>query len=743
MILNTYLLVAMTTGTEGEVNEVDELISQLRELIGNSDHIKDLNKYQQECLRIILSKYIKDRELRGIVQMPTGTGKTVLAAAIILAILILAKKEKHNKLVAVYFAPRQVIREQTYRTFKEIIEKSNKLRVCVAESGCKLKEIVVSDIKGALSKRQKENIEFIKGLSKPIQEYYLNINKSKRSTADGVVIIMTPQLWNSFCKSKNEQHVKDLIKYSDVLIFDEAHTYYIGEKTLKNLKELIFGGSESTKKIIIGLTATPVRESIKLFGKLLYSKSSYDAMKDGLLTPKLKIVYYKTNIDVSKIKIESGDAVQTIDPWRLAIVERAERYADIIVRELREISKELGRVPKTLVMAANTTEADILSKKLKDKLNENKLQCLVLTAHYKRKGPHEIVSMFKRKDSGILITVNMVDIGFDDPNIEVLIIARPIKNPVTYVQVRGRVLRKATDPNNLKSCKYALIIDLVGEVKERELERKVRDVETGKLIGKEFDEAMKELRGIEGEVPKARAPVNIKKEGSEVIPSEEKKEKEVSTKTEEHPLMISDLVSKLYQRCEVHMLKNKIELKIITNDGEPHYESYIIGRIDSGGINIGKLKENLRMYLRLYIEKYALELRKVLLQSKLSEDDVINNVTDKLVNTIKEQLNEGVKTTSKVITEEAPVRRLYRVHLRNLLYNVVNLGKVSFGFQNHVITLKIKTAKKGNVIKRYIVILIDGREYAKIKVRSKEDDTLKSLKNAFRNNPLLSKLIII
>jgi len=107
-------------------------------------------------------------------------------------------------------------------------------------------------------------------------------------------------------------------------------------------------------------------------------------------------------------------------------------------------------------------------------------------AHYKMGPSNEEakknIDEFKKSDGGILVTVNMADMGFDDRNLEVLVMARRIKTPVAYVQIRGRVLRKCdtNDPRNIKRQKgYAVLVDLARSAEEHEKKEIIEQVEEG------------------------------------------------------------------------------------------------------------------------------------------------------------------------------------------------------------------------------------------------------------------------
>jgi len=237
-------------------------------------------------------------------------------------------------------------------------------------------------------------------------------------------------------------------------------------------------------------------------------------MKMGILAQKLKI--YSTTTFTHLIETYSSPdkwraAVKDTDiQWKFAVIERAEKYAQEIVEKLsNEVGSLNQRVPKTLVVAANTKEADrlreFLIRELRNRGRDDS-ENLVYVAHYREDKPVEVINQFKEEKEGVLVTVNMADIGFDDPNLEVLVIARPISTPVGYVQIRGRILRKPKDSQNLKETRYALIIDLTGAA---EHEKHVEEVELGKYARTiKSEDLMRDLMG-KGIVPEISGEVKI------------------------------------------------------------------------------------------------------------------------------------------------------------------------------------------------------------------------------------------
>jgi len=91
------------------------------------------------------------------------------------------------------------------------------------------------------------------------------------------------------------------------------------------------------------------------------------------------------------------------------------------------------------------------------------------------------------------------------------VIAKQINTPIGYIQLRGRVLRKAKEEDNLKQKKYALILDFT---QSSSYEACILDIEKGndRLIRRiESREIRKDLEGTNNAVKLVRGEVTLEK----------------------------------------------------------------------------------------------------------------------------------------------------------------------------------------------------------------------------------------
>jgi superfamily II DNA or RNA helicase len=298
-------------------------------------------------------------------------------------------------------------------------------------------------------------------------------------------MVITPQLLSTHYKKFGKTDYENV----KAILLDEGHYMYWGPETSKIISVFL----EDESRIVLAFTATPTNELTDSLGILVYHYHSLKAMERGILANNLKIRVYDTIIDIDTNRDHFN---------RLAIDDRARKYAEEIMKILEEEVRESGyslqeRIPKTLVVSANVSEAEMIFNKLLEFIEElgehSKLEKddfrkthFIGCAHYKMGPSNEEakknIDEFKRSDGGILVTVNMADMGFDDRNLEVLVMARRIKTPVAYVQIRGRVLRKCdtNDPRNIKRQKgYAVLVDLARSAEEHEKKEIIEQVEEG------------------------------------------------------------------------------------------------------------------------------------------------------------------------------------------------------------------------------------------------------------------------
>ncbi|CAM8667976.1 HsdR Type I site-specific restriction-modification system, R (restriction) subunit and related helicases [Comamonadaceae bacterium] len=278
--------------------------------------------------------------------------------------------------------------------------------------------------------------------------------------------------------------------YFDLIISDECHRSIYGQWS---------GVLKHFDGVQVGLTATPcisteddaedgafVRDTLRFFevDRPTFSYKMKDAIREGYLVPyqiyKAKTVktaadggfeVKKSELDWTAMDSETraelellfaGKDTLLVDPSalerRFTIPERNRA----IVREFKQVldkgyvdAKGVMRKPligKTIVFAVSKRHAETLAKMFDAEFAHLKPSPDVRVADFVVSGfgPDDTVDgmakirRFKKEPfPQILVSVNMLDTGFDCPEVVNLVFARFTKSSILYQQMRGRGTRKA------------------------------------------------------------------------------------------------------------------------------------------------------------------------------------------------------------------------------------------------------------------------------------------------------------
>ena len=165
----------------------------------------------------------------------------------------------------------------------------------------------------------------------------------------------------------------------------------------------------------------------------------------------------------------------TVDPQSLERKFTIPERNRALVREFREQARMHGEERgKTIVFAVNCRHAETLAGMLDEHFADLKPHAAVRYADFVVSdmggGPapdaSAIIHRFKEEDyPKILVSVNMLDTGFDCPEVVNLVMARFTKSRILYQQMRGRGTRKAPHIGKTRFTIYdfAGVTDLHGD----------------------------------------------------------------------------------------------------------------------------------------------------------------------------------------------------------------------------------------------------------------------------------------
>ena len=173
---------------------------------------------------------------------------------------------------------------------------------------------------------------------------------------------------------------------------------------------------------------------------------------------------------------DGGDTI-TVDPAALERKFTVPERNRALVREFRDVlekgytgSDGVRRAPdwgKTIVFAVTKRHAETLARMLDEAFADKKPHPTTRYADFVVSGMGDqdtlnapaVIRRFRKEEfPQILVSVNMLDTGFDCPEVVNLVMARFTKSGVLYQQMRGRGTRKA---EHIKKSQFT-IFDFVG-----------------------------------------------------------------------------------------------------------------------------------------------------------------------------------------------------------------------------------------------------------------------------------------
>lgn len=207
---------------------------------------------------------------------------------------------------------------------------------------------------------------------------------------------------------------------ADLVIVDEAHrAHKIIFQWMKNCPKLPF----------IGLSATPWTKGLgKHYDDLIIAATTQQLIREGYLSPFR--VFAPSHPDLTGVRTVAGDYAE--DDLAEAM-DKPQLTADVVSTWLK-----LGENRPTLCFAVNRAHARSLERDFQ--------QAGVAVGYVDGKSEpserREVKQAFERGDIRVVVNVGVLTTGVDW-DVRCLILARPTKSEMLYVQIIGRALRLA------------------------------------------------------------------------------------------------------------------------------------------------------------------------------------------------------------------------------------------------------------------------------------------------------------
>lgn len=261
---------------------------------------------------------------------------------------------------------------------------------------------------------------------------------------------------------------------ADLIIIDECH--HAKALSYKKLWEIYPAAK------FLGVTATPIRLNgagfEDLFDVLIPSMQIKEFIQQGYLSP---IKYFVSALpDLTKIKQRQGDYV--IEMLGRVMLDNT------LMANLLESYQRHAFGKSAIIFAVNIEH----SKQIAKRYQESGIAAVHLDSNTPSLERKQILEQFKAKQIQVLTNVEIITEGFDFPECEVVQLARPTKSLALYLQMVGRVMRKADGKA------HGLILDNAGLWLEHGLP----------IIDREWS-----LAGIKKNIRTSKKAIVVNKEG--------------------------------------------------------------------------------------------------------------------------------------------------------------------------------------------------------------------------------------
>lgn len=214
-----------------------------------------------------------------------------------------------------------------------------------------------------------------------------------------------------------------------LLIIDECH-----HGTADSYRNVIHYYSQNPELKVLGVTATPDRADEEALGQIFqtvaFDYEILDAINDGWLVPIEQQFVEINGLDFSKMRTTAGD----LNGADLAEVMEAERNLQGVAGATLEIVQK----KRSIVFTASVKQAEALSDIFNRKNFGSSDWVCGATNKDKRR---EILQRFQDGKIQIVCNCGVLTEGFDNPGVEVVVMARPTKSRSLYAQMAGRSTR--------------------------------------------------------------------------------------------------------------------------------------------------------------------------------------------------------------------------------------------------------------------------------------------------------------
>lgn len=430
---------------------------------------------------------------RALIQMATGSGKTFTAVNFCYRLIKYAGAKR-----ILFLVDRNNLGKQTLNEFQQFVSPVNGYKFTEEYAVQHLKKntiapaakVCITTIQRLYSMLkgeedfQEENEE---GSLFEVEAASSRFNADNSSSGTQLLHEPLPVIYN----------IQIPVEMFDFIVVDECH------RSIYNIWRQVL---EYFDSFLIGLTATPTKQTIGFFGGNLVQDYAHEqAVVDGVnVGYDVYRIETKITKDGAKLAREPGifvphrdrrtkgkkykelddDLTYTANQLDRDVV--SENQIRLVMRTFKDKLPEIfpGRteVPKTLVFAKTDLHAEDIVRIIREEFGKGNDFCQKITSKSTGKKPDELLSEFRNSYfPRIAVTVDMIATGTDVKPLECLIFMRNIRSLGYFEQMKGRGCR-VVDPDVLQSVTpdarnktHFVIVDAVGVCEDEKSATKPMD----------------------------------------------------------------------------------------------------------------------------------------------------------------------------------------------------------------------------------------------------------------------------
>ncbi|MFM8570085.1 MAG: DEAD/DEAH box helicase family protein, partial [Pirellula sp.] len=416
---------------------------------------------------------------RALIQMATGSGKTYTAVNFCYRLIKYADAKR-----ILFLVDRNNLGKQTLNEFQQFVSPINGYKFTEEYAVQHLKKNTFAPAAKVCITTIQRLYSMLKGEEDFLEE---NEEDSLFETENPLVKEPLPVIYNP----------KIPIEMFDFIVVDECH------RSIYNIWRQVLEYFDAS---LIGLTATPTKQTIGFFGGNLVQDYAHEqAVVDGVNVgydvyrietqitkegaklarePGVFVPHRDRRTKGKKYKELDDDLTYTANQLDRDVV--AENQIRLVVRTFKEKLPEIfpGRteVPKTLVFAKTDLHAEDIVRIIREEFGKGNDFCQKITSKSTGKKPDELLAEFRNAYfPRVAVTVDMIATGTDVKPLECLVFMRNIRSLGYFEQMKGRGCR-VVDPDVLqgvtpdaKHKTHFVIVDAVGVCEDEKSATKPMD----------------------------------------------------------------------------------------------------------------------------------------------------------------------------------------------------------------------------------------------------------------------------